>query len=76
MIQKILDVDLEKAADIVALRCSRVSSDERREMLDSESFSEIINEKKEVAAIANTLDKTEKEADECCEVVREARVRV
>ena len=73
MIMKVLDVSRAKAADILAQRCIRVSSDERREMVGSEAFSEIVDEKKEVADIAKALDSAELQADECAEAVRAER---
>ena len=73
MISRVLKLDSAAACDILALRCIRVAADDRREMVESEAFADIVNEKKEVDAIANSLDAVEQEADECCECVREVR---
>ena len=73
MIMKVLDLSREAAADILALRCIRVSADERRELIQSEAFDDIVHEKREVEAAEKALDAVEQQADECCETVLEVR---
>ena len=74
MIMKVLGLSREKAADKLAVRCLRVASCERRDMIDSEAFHEIVDEKKEVEALANALDNAETLANECCETVKQVRM--